>query len=189
MRKIVLVGVACLIVGVLIGWFSGRFMLERYWTQPLVLKRLAAADVERSTGVGADPVPPLSSVVLRPAPLALSRIALADVTRNDPLVMTLGDVGTGDETSQLNLDLVNRGKCTIRAYSGVAYGYDAYGVPSRMNKGGEHFVAFSEKLERGVEPSQRHSFSMPLKHHDTASLVLAQVDRVECADGSRWARN
>jgi hypothetical protein len=132
MRKIVLIGVGCLIVGIVIGWFSGRFMLERYWTQPLVLKRLAAADVERSTGQGADPVPPLSTVVLRPAPLELSRIALADVTRRDPLVVTLGDVGTGHDASQLNLDLVNRGKCTVSAYAGVAYGYDAYGVPSRM---------------------------------------------------------
>ncbi len=57
MRKVVAVGITCLVVGLLLGWYSGRYALERYWTQPLVLKRLAAADVQRSSGAGADPVP------------------------------------------------------------------------------------------------------------------------------------
>ena len=91
MRKVVVVGIACLIAGLLVGWYSGRYALERYWTQPLVLKRLAAADVERSSGDGADPVPSIGTSVLRPAPLALARKALAEMVRQDPLVMTIGN--------------------------------------------------------------------------------------------------
>src|SRR3954463_15150125 len=108
MRKVVIVGIICLIVGTLLGWFSGRFMLERYWTQPLVLKRLAAADVQPSTGPGADPAPKVGTLGVRPAPLARARLVVAELTRQDPLLVTLGDVGTGNTDSRLNLDLTNR---------------------------------------------------------------------------------
>jgi hypothetical protein len=189
MRKLVVVGIICLSVGLLVGWVSGRFMLERYWTQPLVLKRMAAVDVERSSGEGADPVPPLGATVLRPAPLALARIALADITRHDPLVMTIGDVKAGSPESQLHLDLTNRGKCAVSSFSGVAYGYDAYGRASRLNKGGENYVAFSEKDVTLLPPSGTHSLAMQLHNSETASLVLAHVDQVTCTDGTRWVRN
>ncbi|HYQ16829.1 MAG TPA: hypothetical protein VEQ58_13755 [Polyangiaceae bacterium] len=187
MRKLVIVGVVCAIGGGLVGWFAGRFMLERYWTQPLVLKRLAASDVEPSTGPGADPAPKVGSVVLRPAPLARARMVLAELTRQDPLQLILGDVGSGSE-SQLNLELKNRGKCAINAFSGIAYGFDAYGRPSRLNKGGEHYVAFSESNVADLPPAATHSLSMKLHNVETASLVLAQVDQVTCSDGTRWAR-
>ncbi len=189
MRKVVIVGIICLIVGTLLGWCSGRFMLERYWTQPLVLKRLAATDVEPSTGQGADPAPKVGTVVLRPTPLARARMVLGEITRQDPLQMTLGDVGTSSTESRLNLDLTNRGKCAISAFSGVAYGFDAYGHPSRLNKGGEHYVAFSENNVTDLAPSATHSLSMKLHNIENASLVLAQVDQVTCTDGTRWARN
>ena len=190
MRKVVIVGVACLIVGGVIGWVSGRFMLERYWTQPLVLKRLAEADVQPSRGEGADPVPPVGAVVLRPAPLALSRMALAELTRQDPLVLTLGDVARGADDSHLQLDLTNRGKCAVSSFAGVAYGYDAYGKPSRLNRGGENYVAFSEAQVADFAPSATHTLSMKLHNanNDHASLVLAHVDQVKCSDGTSWAR-
>lgn len=188
MQKLVVVGCTCLVVGLLIGWYAGRFMQERYWTQPLVLKRLAAADVERSSGAGADPVPAVGSVVLRPTPLERARRVIAEITRRDPLVVTLADVGNGKTGSQLNLELENRGKCPVSSYSGVAYGYDAYGRPRPMNKGGEHYVAFSEADVHDLAPTAQHSLSMALHHTDTASLVVAHVDRVICADGSRWTR-
>lgn len=189
MRKVVLVGGACLALGLLIGWYAGRFMLERYWTQPLVLQRLAASDVASSSGPGADPTPPVGTLVLRPTPLERARMVLAELTRQDPLVMTLGDVGTGNEESQLNLELKNRGKCAVSGFSGVAYGFDAYGRPSRMNKGGEHYVAFSEQNVAGLLPATTHLLSMKLHNNDTASLAVAHIDRVTCADGTRWSRN
>jgi hypothetical protein len=189
MRKVVVVGCICLVAGVLIGWYVGRFMQERYWSQPFVLKRLAAADVERSSGPGADPAPAAGTVVLRPTPLERARRVIAEITRLDPLVVTLGDVGTGTAYSQLNLELKNRGKCAVSAFSGVAYGFDAYGRPSQLNRGGEHYVAFAEKNVNDFAPAAMHSLSMRLHHNETASLVVAHVDRVTCADGTRWARN
>jgi len=189
MRKVVVVGASCLVVGLVVGWYSGRYALERYWTQPLVLKRLAAADVERSSGPGADPVPAIGTPVLRPAPLALARVALAEMTRRDPLVLTVGNVKAGDDESELKLDLTNRGKCAIKSFSGVAYGYDAYGRASRLNKGGEHYVAFSEKDVTDLEPSRTHTLAVTLHNSQTASLALAHVDQVTCTDGARWVRN
>jgi hypothetical protein len=103
--------------------------------------------------------------------------------------MTLGDVGTGSDGSQLNLELENRGKCSVVALSGVAYGYDAYGRATRMNQGGEHYVAFSEKNVTGLRPSSTHLLSMKLHHIETASLALAQVDHMTCSDGTSWSRN
>jgi hypothetical protein len=189
MRKTVVVGIICLAVGLLVGWYSGRFMLERYWTQPLVLKRLAAADVERSTGEGADPTPPVGTLVLRPAPLARTRMVVGELTRQDPLLVTLGDIGTGSSESRLNLDLVNHGKCAVSSFSGVAYGFDAYGRPSRLNKGGEHFVAFSEQGIADFGPAQSHLLSVKLRNREAASLVVAHVDRVTCTDGTHWTRS
>jgi len=189
MRKVVAVGITCLVVGLLLGWYSGRYALERYWTQPLVLKRLAAADVKRSSGEGADPVPAIGTRVLEPAPLALARAALAEMTRQDPLLMTVGNVKTGETESELKLDLTNRGKCTISSFSGVAYGYDAYGRASKLNKGGEHYVAFSEKDVTDLAPSRTRTLAMKLHNSRTASLALAHVDQVTCTDGARWARN
>jgi hypothetical protein len=178
-----------LVVGALLGWYSGRYALERYWTQPLVLKRLAAADVERSSGEGADPVPGIGTSVLEPAPLALARVVLAEMTRRDPLVMTVGNVKADGAQGQLKLDFRNRGKCAIRSFSGVAYGYDAYGRASRLNKGGEHYVAFSEKDVTDLVPSHTHTLAMNLHNIQTASLALAHVDQVTCTDGARWVRN
>lgn len=189
MRKLVMIGGVCLAVGLLVGWFLGRFLLERDWSQPRVLERLSAADAQRSTGKDAAPAPPVGALVLRPAPLARSRLVLAELTSKDPLVATLGDVANSDEGNVLNLELNNRGKCAISAFSGVAYGYDAYGKPSRLNRGGEHYVAFSEKDVKDLGPSETHSFSLVLHHVETASLAVAQVDQVTCADGTRWARN
>jgi hypothetical protein len=189
MRKLVVMGGVCLAVGLLIGFFLGRFLLERDWSQPHVLERLSAADTQGSTGKGADPVPPAGTLVLRAAPLARARLVLADFTSKDPLLATLGDLANSDEGNVLNLELKNRGKCAISSFSGVAYGYDAYGKASRVNKGGEHFVAFSAQNVSDLGPSETHSLSVVLHNVETATLALAQVDQVTCTDGTRWARN
>ena len=89
----------------------------------------------------------------------------------------------------LNLDLKNRGKCAVTALAGTAYGYDAYGRPAQMNAGGEYYVAFNEEKIEDLGPDQVHSLSVNLAHAQYASLAVAHVDEVTCADGTKWARN
>ena len=55
MLKLILIGGAGLVVGLILGIFIGRSLLEREWSQPAVLKRVSAADAQRSTGKDADP--------------------------------------------------------------------------------------------------------------------------------------
>jgi len=189
MQKLILVGGVCLVVGLLVGIFIGRALLEREWSQPQVLQRLSAADAQRSTGKDADPAPKEGALVLRGAPLARARQVLADVTKADPVVLSAGDVGNSDEGNELHLDLKNRGKCAVSSFSGTAYGYDSYGKPARMNKGGEYYVAFSEDNVKDLGPNETHSLSVLLHHVDIASLAVAHVDQVTCTDGTKWARN
>ena len=190
MRNVILVGVLCLLVGGLVGFFLGRSLLEREWSQPAVLQRLSAADAQRSKG-GKDAalIPKEGSLVLGKAPLARARQVVADITKSDPVVLSVGDVGNGDDGLVLNLDLKNRGKCDVSALSGTAYGYDAYGKPAKMNEGGEHYVAFKEEKIEDLGPDQVHSLSVNLHYADIASLAVAHVDQVTCKDGTKWARN
>lgn len=188
MRKLLIVGGACLTLGLVLGILLGRWWLERQWSQPNVLERLSAAAAQRSSGKDADPVPKVGSLVLGEAPLARARLVLSELTKTDPLVLSVGDVGNGDEGNELHLDLKNRGKCTVTAFSGTAYGYDAYGKPARMNLGGEHYVAFHEERVSDLGPNQTHSLVMPLHHVDNASLAAAHVDEVTCSDGTKWSR-
>jgi hypothetical protein len=189
MLKFVAVGLACLLIGLLAGIFIGRKLLEREWSQPRVLERLSAADASRSSGKGGDPAPKAGSVVIGPAPLAIARQVLAGLTGKDPVVLKIGAVGNVDEGVELHLVLKNRGTCRVTAFSGVAYGYDAFGHASKMNLGGEHYVAFSEDKVEGLEAGKEHLYAALLHNVDYASLALAQVDQVSCADGTKWARN
>jgi hypothetical protein len=188
MNKTILIAALCLVLGLVIGIFIGRSMMEREWSQPAVLERLSESDVKGSTGKDADPVPKVGSLVIKKAPLARARTVLADVTSKDPVFMTIGDVGNTDNGVELHLSLKNRGACEVTSFSGTAYGYDAWGKPSKMNQGGEHFVGFSEEKVEGFGPNATHDYALLLKHVETASLALAQVDQYKCADGSGWSR-
>src|SRR6187551_866226 len=108
MRKLILVGGACLAVGLLLGIFLGRFLLEREWSQPNVLQRVSAADAQRSTGKDADPSPQQGSLLLGPAPISRARMVLAEITQADPLVLIVGDVGNSDEGNELHLSKKSR---------------------------------------------------------------------------------
>jgi hypothetical protein len=109
------------------------------------------------------------------------------VTQRDPLVAVVGSVGSGDEGSELHLALENRGTCRITAFEGVAYAYDAWGKPAKANKGGEHYVAFSAKGQ-DIPPGETTNFAQKLAHPETASLAVAHVDKIACADGPTWKR-
>jgi hypothetical protein len=188
MRNLILVGALCLLAGSLVGFFVGRLLLEREWSQPAVLQRMSAASPASKSGKDAALIPKQGTLLLGRAPISRVRQVLADVTKVDPVVLSVGDVGNGDEGLVLNLDLKNRGKCQVTAVSGTAYGFDAYGHPARMNAGGEHYVAFEEDKIADLGPDQVHSLSVSLHYADIASLAAAHVDSVTCSDGTKWAR-
>ena len=91
MRNLVLVGVAALVVGGLLGFFIGRSMLEKEWSQPAILKRLSAADAQRSKG-GKDAalIPKEGSLILGKAPISRARQVVQDITKTDPVVLHRG---------------------------------------------------------------------------------------------------
>lgn len=188
MRNLILVGALCLVVGGLVGFFVGRLLLEKQWSQPAVLQRMSAANPKSQSGKDAALIPKPGTLLLGRAPVARARLVLAEITKVDPVVMTVGDVGNGDDGLVLNLDLKNRSKCSVTALTGTAYGYDAYGKPAKMNAGGEYYVAFNEEKIEDLGPDQVHSLSVSLHHAEIASLAVAHVDSVTCSDGTKWAR-
>lgn len=186
MRRSNVIAFVLLVLGLIVGWFAGRWSLENQWSQPLAT--ITPDEARRSAEGHADPTPAAGTRVLRAMPIGRSRLALRTVVANDPVFSPVGSVGRGSEGEmELNVTLRNRGRCTVTALEGVAYGFNAWGQSSKLNRAGEHYVAFrSEGLT--VAPGAATQASFPLHHPDTASIVLAQVDRVTCADGTNWAR-
>ena len=181
MKRTALVAAATLVLGLVAGFFAGRAWLLHEWSQPVQLLH------STSRGPTADPAPPEGTRGLAPMPYARARLAARALTARDPVVLAVGSVGRDDDATELHLTLLNRGACEAREVSGVAYGFDAYGSPSKMNRDGENFVAFTA-VDQHVAPGERADQAFPLHHASTASLVVAHVDRVLCADGTRWTR-
>lgn len=185
MNKTLLAAVGALVVGLLIGFFVGRWLLERSWRQPQM--QLSPDEQQRLAGDDADPVPPAGTKILRPMPLERSRMASKEIVKNDPLRATVAAVGNGEDGAELHVDVLNTGTCTVTAFAGVAYTFDSWGVPASANKHGENFVAFAEdKLE--LEPGKHHLVAQKLRYPDTAALAVAQIDSMTCKDGSPWKR-
>lgn len=183
MRRLIIAVIVAVLLGLVVGYFAGRWQLEKQWSAPIVM--LSGGDTVASAED--DPKPPSGSRVLIAMPIQKARDALASLVAKDPAVVTVGAVGRGDETTELHLTVKNQGKCTMSGFSGVAYGFDADGRPSKLNRQGQHYVAFSTK-EKEVKPGSTVHASFPLKHVDNASIALAQVDAVTCSDGSSWRR-
>jgi hypothetical protein len=177
--------VPALAVGVLLGFFLGRFSLEASWSSPLVT--ISPDQARASSSAGADPTPSAGSRVLRPMPLARTRQALAAMTASDPVKIELGSLGRSDGMS-VTLRLSNHGACVATAVRGVVYGFDAWNQPSRLNLGGEHYVAF-QLDQLSLAPGDHAQPEFPLKHPETASLIAGHVDEVRCADGTTWRRS
>jgi hypothetical protein len=180
-----IIAAACLLLGLLGGYFAGRWKLESEWKQPIML--VAPDATGRRSAVDQDLAPPAGSRILRPMPLERTRLAARAVTEKDPLVMTVGTVGRGDEGDELHLTLENRGACAVAGYEGVAYGFDAWGNPSPLNASGENYIGFVETAS--IAPKATYQHSTKLKYRSVVNLVVAQVDRVVCADGVRWQRS
>jgi hypothetical protein len=188
MTKVIIAAAVALVLGLLIGFFAGRAMLERQWRQPQM-----QLDPGRSTKLAqddADPVPAGGTKVFRAMPLERTRLAAKEITKSDPLVMNVGAIGNGDEGAELHLELLNNAKCTITSFTGIAYGFDAWGAPAKLNKHGEHFVAFSPGKDDDVaiEPGKTYLHAQKLRYPETASLAVAHVDSYTCKEGTSWKR-
>lgn len=182
---------ATLVVGVIVGYLVGRWSLDREWREPLVI--VGADDQARSAANDADPTPKAGSKVMRGMPLRKTREAMTLLTAKDPVRVTVGSIGRGDDgTTELHLALKNDSKCEVVSLEGVAYGFDAWSRPAAMNRRGEHYVAFaSDGRSDGqpkIDPSGKAQLAQKLRYVDTASVAVAQVDTFTCADGTRWAR-
>lgn len=183
MRRLVIAVVVAVLLGLVVGYFVGRWQLEKQWSAPVVM--LNASD--SVTAPGDDPKPPAGSRVLMAMPIQKAREALAALVGKDPAVVTVGSIGRGDDSTELHLLLKNQGTCTLSSFSGVAYGFDSQGGPSRLNAQGQHYVAFAAR-EKEVKPGATLQATFPLRHVDNASIALAQVDAVTCTDGTGWRR-
>lgn len=182
--RFVLVVLVVLAIGVAIGWLVGRWELERRWAEPIVV---GVDDHARSSEGDADPTPPVGAHVLAPMPIQRARQALAAIVADDPVRLRVGSVGRSDGEMYLHLTLENHGACTVREVEGVAYGFDARGMPARLNRAGEQYVAFHTDT-LSLAPGAHEIVEWPLHHPHVASLALAQVERVGCTDGTLWTR-
>ncbi len=188
MLKWILLAVATLVVGLVLGFFIGRASLERQWQQPMM--QITPEMERRSKVADAEPTPKAGTKVLQPLPLERARLVLKSLVAKDPLVVTVGTFGNGEEGGTLHLRLENRGSCRITGFDGVAYGFDARGRPTAVNKGGENYVAFASQPEGKVSVDARAPFQLEqkTKFDSAAALAVAHVDRVSCEDGSKWTR-
>jgi hypothetical protein len=182
MLKTILVIAIALVVGLILGFVIGRFTLERQWSQPYT----QVMPGTEQKAAGHNPSPKAGTKVLKPMPIGKARAVLKGMTEKDPVVSHVAAVGAGDEGYELNVVVENHGKCTVTALTGVAYGFDAWGKPAPLLKGGENFVAF--ELKKPLEPGKKAMISDTLKDVDDATLAVAQIDKTTCSDGTSWAR-
>ncbi len=186
MKKTLLFVAIALIVGLVVGFFVGRAALERQWSQPY---SQVSPSTERSNPSGdpsGNPSPKAGTRVLKPMPIGKSRAALLPMTERDAVRSNVGAVGAGDDGVELHVVVENHGACTLTSLSGVAYGFDAFGKPAALLKGGENFVAFASNAT--LEPGSKTMVAEPLKDAEDATLAIAHIDRTTCADGTSWTR-
>ncbi len=182
--KLVIVAVVALVIGLLVGFFAGRGILERKWSQPYAT--IAPEEAARYADGDADPAPKSGAKVIKPMPIGRARVALAALTAKDTVVATGASVGADEKDTDLHVTVENRGTCKLIAASGIAYGFGPRGAAAATNKHGENLVAF--KLETPLEPGKHTTVSQKLRYADAATLAIAQIDATECADGTSWKR-
>ncbi|WP_394822761.1 hypothetical protein [Pendulispora albinea] len=190
--RMLLVAVATLVVGLIAGYFIGRFSLEQQWRQPTT--HVTRDSYEEASRDDADPTPAAGTLVMKAMPLERTRMAVRERTAADPVVAIVGAIGRNDGEVELHVQVENRGTCEVTKIEGVAYGFDAQRRPAKLNRHGENYVAFVAPLPGSHEPLKlapgggKTLISEKLRYVENASLALAQVDRITCADGSVWNR-
>ncbi len=186
MNRITIIAcIVCLALGGAVGFWLGRMTLEQKWRYAVTI--VSPEDQERASRKGADPTPKAGSKVLKQMPLARMRIALDDLSKKDPVKVTVGAFGRNDDATELHLAIENGGKCEVTSVEGVAYGFDAWGRPTPINVGGDHYIAFTQdKLK--VAPGAKGEVSQELHNSSVANMALAQIDSYTCSDGTTWKR-
>ena len=182
MMKTILIGAIALVIGLIIGFLTGRFTMERSWSQPY--SQVTPSTVEKTAGH--NPSPKAGTKVLKPMPIGKSRAVLKALAEKDPVFSNTAAVGAGEEGAELHVTVENRSACKVTALSGVAYGFDAFGKPAPLLKGGENYVAFESKAP--LEPGKKLIVAEALKDVPDATLAIAHVDHTTCADGTSWTR-
>lgn len=182
-KKTILFVAIALVLGVILGFVAGRALLERQWAKPYV--QVSPSTEQRSAG--GNPSPKAGTKVLAPMPIGKSREALKALTAKDPVVSNVGAVGFDEDGLELHVVVENHGPCTLNLVEGVAYGFDAYGKPARLLKGGENFMAFTAR--RPLEPGKKRIIQRNLKEGaEDATLAIAHIDHTTCTDGTSWTR-
>ena len=188
-RPVVFV-VPALVVGIIVGFLAGLYFggerIKDEYRSPLITVKANpgnTAVVLASSSASPDPTPPVGARIIASFPLAGARSALSQLTRTDKVVVNVGAVGRGDGGMELHLAISNRGDCTLKAVSGVAYGFDPDGDSTAMNADGKHYVAFSSE-DLTLAPGGTSVATWPLKHAKLANVALAQIDKAVCDDGT-----
>lgn len=181
--------VPALVAGAVLGFLAGtRFGSERVkdeYRNPLVVVKpppSSGATVVASGSPSADPSPAPGTKVIAPFPLAGARKALSLLTSQDKVVVTVGSVGRSEDGMELHLALANRGDCTLKTVSGVAYGFDPDGDATAMNADGKHYVAFSSD-DLSVAAGDTAIANYKVRHPKLANVVIAQIDKAVCDNG------
>lgn len=177
-----------LALGVGIGFFAARGQLAAEWSRGR--RTIDKSQFERASAADANPTPAVGDKVFVAMPIGRMRQDIATLTAHDPLVVTVAAVGAGEDGYELHLVIENRGTCEAVAYAGVAYGFDPQGSAAPLNRGGEQYVAFRrEKGKRKpLAAKAKETYAQPLRHCELATLAVAHIDEVTCADGTTWRR-
>jgi hypothetical protein len=184
-RITIIVGVLGLVIGITPGFYLGRALLEAKWRDGV---RAVSADEATSSSIeGADPTPKAGTKIVRDMPIGRARVALGELTNADPVKVTLGTFGRNDDSTELHLNLKNGATCEVTSVEGVAYGFDAWGRPTPVNKAGETYVAFTVK-DLKIAPGGKGYAAQEAHFAKLANMALAHVDKYTCSDGSSWTR-
>jgi hypothetical protein len=179
---------AVLVTAVLVfaaGWFAGRWALERDWSNPV--HTVTPSEAQKAAVEGADPSPAAGTTLVGPLPLRRMREVVKGFTEKDPVIAKVAAFARDDDDKDLHLVVHNRGDCKATRFAGVAYGYDAWGRSTRVNKGGEGYLAFDVK-DTTVEPGASGQLTFKVHDPGVASLAVAHLDLVECEGGKTWKR-
>ena len=189
MRKLVLAVTVGFLLALMFGagYFIGRATLERQWRLPP--QALTDEDIGKLKAAGVEVLTSPGTKIVGPMPLERARIAMKAFTEKDPIRAVIGSVGrSGDEGGEATVVVASEVGCEVRSLEGVAYGFDSWGRSATLTQSGEHFMAFSTKDEKIAPKASKKELSFPVKHPGATAILLAQVDRYACADGTKWAR-